>query len=38
MLNYSLHLRYENIKSRVLKFTYVMNHCVENYIKNFKAC
>ena len=31
----------ENIKSRVLKFTMlwtIVNHCVENYIKNFKAC
>ena len=26
------------ISKVVLKFTYVMNHCVENYIKSFKAC
>ena len=41
MLNYSLHLKYENIKSRVLKYTYVMNNienCVENHVENFKAC
>ena len=41
MLNYTLHLKYENIKSRVLKYTYVMNsieNCVENHVENFKAC
>ena len=31
----------KNIKSRLLKFTYVKNHvnnCVENHAKNFKVC
>ena len=41
MLKYSFHLRYEHMKSTVVKFTHVINNIrngVQNQVENFKAC